>query len=140
MSIGCLFICLFIYSLYCNILCVLALHFMWHIYCFHILVGLLCCDLFLNWVGVTRGKRPHTPAKRHIGHLGIEWNVSDTGCRSCSLACRPCFRGGSIRGLSSSRRGYDVSFSRRTRSWSYLDFTQAFRFTCILDRVFFLLA
>src|ERR1051325_10777783 len=47
MSFGCLFICLFIYLLYCNILCMLALHSIWHIYCFHILVGLLCCDLFL---------------------------------------------------------------------------------------------
>ena len=117
MSIGCLFICLSIYLLYRTILCMLALHSMWHIYRFHILVGLLCCDLFLNWVGVTRGKRPHTPAKRHIGHLGIEWNMSDTGCRSCSLACRPRFRGGSIRGLSSSRRCYDGSIPRRTWSW-----------------------
>ena len=53
MSIGCLFICLFIYLLYRTILCMLALHSIWHIYCFHILVGLLCCDLFMNWVGVT---------------------------------------------------------------------------------------
>ena len=47
MSIGCLFICLSIYLLYRTILCMLALHSMWHIYRFHILVGLLCCDLFL---------------------------------------------------------------------------------------------
>src|ERR1044072_5195512 len=61
-----LFVYLF-YLLYRTILCMLALHSMWHIYCFHILVGLFCCDLFLIWVGVTRGKRPHTQAKRHIG-------------------------------------------------------------------------